>query len=422
MTTTPPDLPAWIAETVARQRAGHGLDGVFYRDETIHRLDVERIWRRSWLFAGHACEAPAPGDYFVVDVEDDSIVVIRGDDGRINAFHNVCRHRGSRLLDVERGRAGKIVCPYHQWVYGRDGRLMSCRGMHEGIDRSQLGLVPAPVVDFEGLVFVSLAEEPPDIEAAREALAPMIRPQGLARARVARSIDYDVRANWKIVWENNRECYHCNVNHPEYIRANFDHYNTDDTTDSVRGAIDEATRRSTARWRERGLDVTHRRAGMATFPEGDCWFAVNRTPLVEGWVTESLDGRRVGPLMGDYDDADVGTLRVRTLPNMWNHSSCDHGVTTRLLPAGPRHTRVRVTWLVDADAVEGKDYDLERLLPFWQRTSEQDWELCERVQRGVLSSAYRPGPFSTHKEYNVDGFVRWYLRRLAGPEAPGGTG
>jgi Rieske 2Fe-2S family protein len=123
--------------------------------------------------------------------------------------------------------------------------------------------------------------------------------------------------------------------------------------------------------------------------------------------------------MGDYADADVGTLRVRTLPNMWNHSSCDHGVSTRLLPMGVDRTAVRVTWLVHEDAVEGHDYKLEEIMPFWQMTSEQDWGLCEAAQKGVSSSHYLPGPFSTYKEYNVDAFVTWCLAHLSSPGEPG---
>ena len=154
---------------------------------------------------------------------------------------------------------------------------------------------------------------------------------------------------------------------------------------------------------------------MAPFPDPDrgIWYSANRTPLVEGYVSESMDGSQVAPLMGDYTDADVGTLRMRTMPNMWLHASCDHAVTTRLLPAGPQCTKVRVTWLVDEEAVEGRDYELDRLMPFWQLTSEQDWELCERVQRGVSSSRYVPGPLSKYKEYNVDAFIRWYLKELS---------
>jgi Rieske 2Fe-2S family protein len=151
---------------------------------------------------------------------------------------------------------------------------------------------------------------------------------------------------------------------------------------------------------------------MTLFPDRH-WFSINRTPLVEGYLSETMDGRPAAPLMGSYPEADVGTLRMRALPNFWNHSSCDHSVTTRLLPAGPQGTRATVMWLVDGEAEEGRDYRLDDLLPFWQLTSEQDWKLCEQAQRGVSSSAYEPGPYSTYKEYNVEGFVRWYLRRLA---------
>jgi Rieske 2Fe-2S family protein len=156
---------------------------------------------------------------------------------------------------------------------------------------------------------------------------------------------------------------------------------------------------------------------MTKFPdaERDIWFSANRTPLVEGWVSESMDGKQVAPLMGDYTAPDVGTLRMRTLPNFWNHSSCDHAVSTRLLPVGPQLTSVQVTWLTDEKEIEGRDYELSQVLPFWQLTSEQDWEICENQQRGVNSSAYKPGPYSTFKEYNVESFVRWYLKKLDDP-------
>jgi Rieske 2Fe-2S family protein len=231
---------------------------------------------------------------------------------------------------------------------------------------------------------------------------------------VAKVVDYDVAANWKIVWENNRECYHCNVNHPQYIRANFDHFNADDTTSQAQAAIDNATLRSQKKWAASGLAVTHTRTGMTSFPAcgSEGWFSANRTPLAEGYFSETMDGRQVAPLMGDYSDPDVGTLRVRTMPNFWNHSSCDHGVSTRLLPAGPGRTRIQVTWLVADHAEEGRDYQLDEIMPFWQLTSEQDWTICESVQRGVGSSRYTPGPFSTFKEYNVDALVNWYLEQL----------
>jgi Rieske 2Fe-2S family protein len=417
-TQTPSSLTAEdrrrLQEIIARRQAGYSLPGEFYSSDFVYRAELERIWRRGWLFVGHTCEIAEPGDYFTFDVNHDSLIVIRHDDGELHALWNVCRHRGTQVCNEPQGRVGRLVCPYHQWAYGRDGSLLSCRGMQEDVDKGQLGLLRAPLREVGGMIFVSLADDPPDFDIAAECIGPLLQPQGLHRAKVAKIVDYDVAANWKIVWENNRECYHCNVNHPQYIKANFDHYNADDTSERVQSRIEKAVAHSEQKWAEAGLAVSHRRSGMTEFPGAgpDGWFAANRTPLVEGFHSETLDGRQAAPLMGDYTDADVGTLRVRTLPNMWNHSSCDHGVTTRLLPTGIHRTAVRVTWLVDRDAVEGRDYRLEELMPFWQMTSEQDWALCEQAQKGVLSSHYTPGPFSTYKEYNVDAFVRWYLDQL----------
>jgi Rieske 2Fe-2S family protein len=408
------DEPKELLAMVAARRPGYTLPREFYHDRRVYRAEIEAIWRSGWLFAGHSCEIRAPGDYFLYDVDGDSIIVARSRDGQVRAMHNCCRHRGTQICQAERGHVGRFVCPYHQWVYDLDGSLTHARGMQEELDCAHLGLVPVHVREVAGLIFISLADKPTDFDPAHQALEPFVAPQGIARAKVAKAIDYDVAANWKLVWENNRECYHCNVNHPQYIRANFDHYNADDTTPRQRQSIAAATERSEVKWSAARLAVTHKETGMTLFPDAErgIWYSSNRTALAEGYVSETMDGRQIAPLMGDYPDADVGTLRVRTLPNFWNHSSCDHAVSTRLTPSGIDRTRVRVTWLVHEDAREGIDYRLEEILPFWQLTSEQDWKLCEWAQRGVISRAYQPGPLSTYKEYNVDGLLRWYLSKL----------
>jgi len=405
----------FLKELVNGHEQGLSLAGTFYKDERVYHTEINRIWRKGWLFVGHSCEVAEPGDYFTFSVDGDSLIVVRGDDGALNAMWNVCRHRGTQLCDQPSGHVGRIVCPYHQWTYGRNGELLSCRGMQEDLDKTQWNLHATHVRESAGLVFVSLAEEPLPFDEADDLIATLAGPQGLERAKVAKTVDYEVAANWKLVWENNRECYHCNVNHPQYIKANFDHYNSDDTNERVQARIDAAVAHSEKKWAADGLAVSHKQTGMTVFPDAErnIWYSANRTTLVEGFVSETMEGKQVAPLMGDYADADVGTLRVRTMPNMWNHSSCDHAVSTRLLPDGPRRTLVRVTWLVDADAVEGQDYQLEDIMPFWQLTSEQDWELCERAQLGVESSRYTPGPFSKYKEYNVEGFIQWYLHQLS---------
>jgi glycine betaine catabolism A len=404
-----------LSELIAEYRDDYTLPRRFYHEAWLYTAEFNSIWRGLWLFAGHTAQIPNPGDYFVYDIDSESVIIARQTDGTFKAFHNVCRHRGSLIATEACGQVRSFVCPYHQWTYGLDGQLLACRNMPADLDKSILGLKPVHLRDLEGLLYICLAAEPPDFAAAQELMGPMARPQGFEQARVAKIAEYDIHANWKLVWDNNRECYHCDANHPQYVKANFDRYDPDHLSDAIAQQIDAATRRSEARWAACGLTVTHKDAGLFYFPdpERNIWYSANRTALADGYVSESMDGQRVGPLMGDYVEEDVGTLRLRTLPNFWSHSSCDYGMTTRLTPAGPHLTKARVYWLVDGAAQEGRDYDLDKLLPFWQLTSEQDWVICERQQRGVQSAAYEPGPLSESKEYNVAAFIRWYLQQLS---------
>jgi Rieske 2Fe-2S family protein len=410
MPSTEPWPTKWL-RLQAHYEPGYGLPGDFYGDDAVYHAELDTIWRAGWLFAAHACEIPEPGNYVTFSVGPDPIVVLRGDDGQIRAFHNLCSHRGTVLCQEAEGRVGRaIVCPYHQWTYARDGSLLGCRGMHDGVDKSVLGLRKVTTEVVAGMVYISLAANPPDFQQAREVLS-SATPHAFDRAKVAKAVEYEIPANWKIVWENNRECYHCDANHPQYVKANFDTADAEQDTPENRQAVADAL----ARWSAAGVSVTHARGGLARFPdvENDVWCSASRTVQVKGYESESMDGKRVAPLLGTFTDPDIGVLRLRSLPNFWNHTSCDHAVTTRLLPGGQRMTRARVIWLVDRDAEEGRDYYLDKLMPFWQLTSEQDWHLCAMVQRGVDSAAYRPGPFSQLWEYNVQGFVEWYVRQMA---------
>src|SRR5213079_723355 len=156
-------------------------------------------------------------------------------------------------------------------------------GMQQ-LEKDQLGLNPVALREVEGLIFISLADEPLDFDAAHESFS-IARSQGFRRAKVAKAVDYLVKANWKLVWENNRECFHCNANHPQYIKANFDHYNADDTTPRIREQIAAAVKRSEAKWAANGLAVSHKQTGMTTFPDAErnIWFSANRTTLVDDY-------------------------------------------------------------------------------------------------------------------------------------------
>ncbi len=391
----------------------HGLPRPFYYEEGLYQLEMEAIWRQGWLFAGHSCQIPNPGDYFLYEVEGDSVIVVRGDDGKANALYNVCRHRGMVICQEPEGNIRRFVCPYHQWTYDRGGRLLLQNGMQEGLDKTQLGLRSVQAREVEGLIFISLAREPADFNPVEAAIASVAKPQGLSRSKVAKILDYVIDSNWKLVWENNRECFHCNVNHPQYIKANFDHYNADDTTPRVAERLSRVTSRLEAKLAAQGMFL-RAETGMTQFPDPDhgIWYAANRTPNEEGYVSETMDGKQVAPLMGDYEDPEVGTLRIRSLPNFWIHASCDHSVAVRLTPHGLAHTDIHMIWLVNSNAVEGRDYELNRLLPFWQLTAEQDWKICTNQQRGVSSRAYTPGPLSLYKEYNLDRFLRWYIQEM----------
>jgi glycine betaine catabolism A len=404
--------PHALIDALAERHAGYGLHRAFYIDRAIYEHELETIWRRAWLVCGLSTQVSDVGQFVRLDVADDSIVIVRADDGSLRALHHTCRHRGMPVCPERAGRVTRWLCPYHQWSYMLDGTLLGCGGMEAELDGGpeRFGLRQAAVAEIGGLVLVRPSDPGEPVSQAQEELTAALAPQRLDRAKIAHQIDYEVRANWKLVWENNRECWHCHAGHPQYIKANFD---AASDTEAIRAhafarAADHAGVLASV---PAGGD-RHSEPGLAPFPTPDRWWSANRTPMAAGFVTESLDGSPVAPLMGTYPDYDVGTLRVRTVPNFWCHASADHAVLTQVLPAGPECTRIRLQWLVHEDAVEGDDYELGSLLPFWQLTSEQDWDLCERQHTGVRSPAYTPGPYSRRREHNVLSFIDWYLERV----------
>src|SRR5260370_36275429 len=177
------DAQAQLDRLVAAHKPGRALQREFQTDPGIYRLDLERIWRRGWFFAGHTCQVKRPGDYFVFDIDADSLVVIRGDDGEIHALHNTCRHRGMRVCQDDSGHVGRIVCPYHQWTYSRNGELLACGGMDRDgdLERSEVGLHPAHVREGAGLIFVVPAEDPIAFRGDWQSFATMLRRHGRAR-------------------------------------------------------------------------------------------------------------------------------------------------------------------------------------------------------------------------------------------------
>jgi Rieske 2Fe-2S family protein len=395
-------------------RHGGPLPRDFYVSPEVFKADMDRIWRRYWLYAGNSCMIPNPGDWMTWNIGFDSVILSRGQDGEIRAFHNTCRHRGARVCREEHGHSRSFVCPYHAWSYESDGRLRTPTEREFGIPQSELGLHPVQLKNLGGLLSIVLSDNPVAFDRAAAEIAEKIVHQGLEEAKVAKSMRYHVKANWKLIFENNRECYHCNTAHPEYVKGTYD------TARFVPNMIDEVeqmTSVAAARFERMGLG-THN-VTAASHMTGDYWRAA-RTPLMKGWKTQSIDGSPVAPLMGTFrklNEWSDGTLRNVVFPNFWQHSSDDHAVSTRITPIDATSAQVDVYWFVHKDAVEGKDYQLEKLMPFWQRTSEQDWEICEANQMGVSSPHFVPGPYSKIRETNVQQFVDWYLGALEDPKA-----
>lgn len=400
-----------ISRLVADHRPGGPLERDFYVAPEVFAADLARIFHRHWIFVGYAFQVPRPGDFLTYKVGGELIIVLRDRSGAIRAFHNVCRHRGSRICKTEQGHAHRLVCPYHRWTYELDGALVLDTSREFGVDKTELSLRPVALEDAAGLLFVSLlpGEAPPDFSDALATIRRKMKPHALERAKIAHQIDYVVKANWKLVFENNRECYHCPPNHKEYNTAAYDVQRDMAMLDpSLQPGMDAIVARANARFRSLGLDEGDALSTMT----GVSW-RCHRTPVMEGFVTQSMDGKPLcSRLMGDIKEWDSGTLRTTVFPNFWQHTNCDYAAAARLTPIGPDETHVRGYWLVDAAAVEGKDYTLDRLLPIWDLTNRQDWTICEDQQAGVSSRAYVPGPYSRIRERNVAHFLDWYLSEL----------
>lgn len=392
-----------LAKLDGRQ-SNMSLPREFYVDPDYYQIDLEEVWYREWLFAGHDCEVAKPGSYFTLQVGDYSIIVTRARDGRIRALHNSCRHRGSRVCTKSKGTAARLVCPYHQWTYELDGRLMFARDMGPGFRPEQYGLKPVHCETVGGYIFICLAEEAPDFDAFRQAALPYMAPHHLGRAKVAYETTIIEKGNWKLVWENNRECYHCSANHPELCRT----FPERPTLTGVAGADnDPEIQEHWRRCEEAGLPSRFRISGNGQY-------RTMRVPLLRDTTSFTLTGNpAVKRPLGDIATERIGSMLLYHYPATWNHLLGDHATTFRVLPIGPKETQVTTKWLVHEDAVEGVDYDIAELTHVWNQTNDQDRRIVEENQRGINSPAYEPGPYAPDHEGGVIQFVDWYCDALA---------
>ena len=399
---------AWMKQLLKSYEPGYGLPRDFYFDKNLYEQELACVWRAGWLFAAQSCEIPKTGDFKVVNLVGDELILVRDDEHQIRAFYNTCRHRGSALCDLSKGSTKALVCPYHQWTYDLCGRLTSARGLQEEANRVDLNLHQAHAEEVAGLIFVSLAKSPPEFLPAAKSIAEQLQPHKLVEAKVAIERVYHVQANWKLVLENNRECYHCDGNHPEYCAATYD-VQRDWKRQGEELAAE--THSLQEQWEALGLPSACVRTGSEMSGE---WYRANRAPLKRGFLTQSINGELVAPPLNPELPRLPGTGRVTVFPGFWLHASVDHAVSTQLQPLGLNETKIVVRWLLRGDAVAEKDYSHDVVAQVWGQTSVQDWEICARQQRGIQSSQYTPGPLVQGLEDNVAQFHRWYLSRLAG--------
>lgn len=382
---------------------GHSLPRGLYVDPGVFAADLDAVFRRHWLLAGPSSRIPRPGDHFTWEIGDDSIVVLRDEDGAARSYHNVCRHRGSRIcLDTD-GHAKRLVCPYHAWSYRLDGSLASARHLADGVDPGTLGLHPVALREVSGLIFVCLAENPPDFDATAADIEEFFSPHRLEHTRVARRTVDTIQANWKVVAENFWECYHCAPSHPEFCDVmSYAHAANSERLAAEREAFERQWEEKT---RARGGKTGSASRTAAGLHQG------GRIPIRPGYLTQSRDGRSVAPLLGGATEYDGGVTSFMHLPLVWYLACNDHAMLTRFTPRSPLETEVELTWLVRADAVEGRDFDPAEVSWLWSVTAAQDKKICEDNQRGILSSRYQPGPLAT-TEASVAAFHAWYLGEL----------
>ncbi len=390
-----------LAVRLEARAPGHTLENVFYGSAEGYAFDFDRIFTRQWLFAGHSCELQKPGDFLTLQVGPYPVLVVRGTDGEARAFHNTCRHRGSRLCPEAHGERVKLVCPYHSWTYDLDGRLLFARDMGPDFDRTTHGLHTAACAEFAGYIFICLAEVPPDIAPMRDLAISYLAPHHLDQAKVAYESVIIEKGDWKLVWENNRECYHCVPNHPELCRT----YSSSPGVSGVAGAEDDAE--ITAHWA--ACEAAGLKSRFHISPDGQFRFA--RMPLKDGARSYTMSGKPAvrRPLSDDVPaDLNIGSLLFFHYPGCWNHVLGDHALSFRVLPAGPGLTQVTTKWLVHRDAVEGVDYDIEEMTAVWTATNSQDQRIVEENQLGVSSPVFKPGPYSELHEGGVLQFLDWY--------------
>ena len=360
------------------RKGSRTLPGEFYTSPSILAEEWDRIFARGWNCVGRASRLERPGDYFLCDIAEESIIVLRDAKGALCALFNVCRHRGTRICREASGHlTGAIQCPYHAWTYALDGNLVGAPGMQEvdGFDKRAYPLHTAALAESEGFLFVNIARDPEPFEALWAPMRGRLRRYGLAGLVVGHRVVYDVGANWKLVFQNYSECLHCPTIHPKLA------------------------------------SVLPYQSGANDLTEGS--FLGGYMEIKPPNVSATMSGRACGRIVsGDIPESDRRRAYYYTLmPNLLLSLHPDYVNYYLVHPVAPNRTRVESEWLFHPDTVSDPENNIQDAIEFWDLTNRQDWDIVERSQLGVGSHRYAPGPYSPRESIPA-AWDREYLRLM----------
>ncbi len=356
------------------------LDAKWYVSPDVYEREKQTVFGRQWLCVGRDEHIAATGDFVTVPVGNDELIVTRDRDGQLHALFNVCRHRGTRMCESASGRfLGSIQCPYHAWTYGLDGSLLAARNMAdvEGFDRRDYPLRKAALEVWQGFIFINLAPDPEPFDRALAGLAGRFDPWQMQALRTARTIEYDVNWNWKLVFQNYSECYHCPLVHPQLDKLSPSDSGRNDLTDGlVLGGYSEL--------RAHGASLT-------------------------------TTGHTNRPPVGAVSGEDLDRVYYYTIfPSMLLSLHPDYVMVHYVRPLAIDRTHISCAWMFDPQAMDACHFDSRDAVEFWDLTNRQDWHVSELTQKGLRSSAYVPGPYS-NAEGLLAAFDRQYLAIVQAP-------
>jgi phenylpropionate dioxygenase-like ring-hydroxylating dioxygenase large terminal subunit len=338
-----------------------------YTDEDVAIWEAENLFLGGWVCVGHASALAGRGAFLTAEIGDQSLLFFAE-----GGYHNVCRHRGARLVTEAEGTVRRLQCPYHAWSYGFDGALKSAphTGSLEDFDLACNGLRSIRTATIGGLVFADVSGTAPSVADHIGALEQHLDAYRTGELRRGARIDYDVAANWKAIVENYSECLHCPGVHPELNRLS--HYLT-------------------------GED----------FGGPGAWCGGSMTLTKEDADTMALKGGRGGrPPIAGVDPRVV--LYFAIFPNCLVSLHPDYVMLHTLWPRDAGRTKVVCEWFFEPETMDRKGFDGSDAIEFWDLVNRQDWHVCELAQLGMASRAYVPGRYT-----EVEGTVHDFDRMVA---------